>query len=129
MFHQYAQIGKGRTIHSANPMRKWGNIVNDNPQSTGGLQQIHTSKGHKIPLSIREGLANMDMVKPTDLDMSTYPHVIFTSDDEWDPNILDDEYSPSDLDTDLLPLDLPGPRVNQYGEILNQQSEYYHAST
>jgi hypothetical protein len=31
MFYQYAHIGKGRTIHSANQMRKWGVIVNDNP--------------------------------------------------------------------------------------------------
>jgi hypothetical protein len=71
----------------------------------------------------------MDMIKPTDLDMSIYPHTIFTSDDKWDPSILDKEYSRSDLDTDLLPLDLPDPRVNQYGEILNRKSEFYHAST
>jgi hypothetical protein len=71
----------------------------------------------------------MGIVKPTDEDMSNYPHVMFTSDDEWDPSTLDDEYSPSDFNADLLPLDLPDPRVNQYGEILNWQSEYYHAST
>jgi hypothetical protein len=71
----------------------------------------------------------MEMVNPTENDISTNPHVIFTSDDEWDPSILDDEYSPSDFDSDLLPLDLPDLGVNQYGEILNQQSEYYHAST
>jgi hypothetical protein len=52
IFHQYAHICKGRTIHSANQMRKWGVLVNDNPRSTGGLQQICTSKGHIIPLSI-----------------------------------------------------------------------------
>jgi hypothetical protein len=109
-------------------MRKWGVIVDDTPRSTGGLQQICTSEGHIIPLSIIRGsLAYMDMVKSTDNNMSTYPHVIFTSDNKWDPSILDDECSPSDFDADLLPLDLP--RVNQYGEILNLQSEYYHAST
>jgi hypothetical protein len=129
MFHQHAHIGKEKTIHSANQMRKWGVNVDDTPQSTGGSQHVYTSKGHIIPLSIRGGLAYMDMVKPTDNDMSTYPHVIFTSDNEWDPHILDDEYSHSDFDADLLPLDLPDPRVNQYGEILNRKSEYYHAST
>jgi hypothetical protein len=129
MFHQYAHIGKGRTIHSANQMIKWGVIVDDNPRSTGGLQHIYTSEGHIIPLSIRGGLVYMDMVKATDKDMSTYRQVIFTSDEEWDPGILDDEYSPSDLDADLLPLDLPDLRVNQYGEILNRPSESYHAFT
>jgi hypothetical protein len=103
MFLQYAHIGEGRTIYSANQMRKWGVIVDDNPRPTGGLQQIYTSECHIIPLSIRGSLAYMDMVKLTDLDMSTYPHVIFTSDDDWDPSILDDDYSPSDLDT-CLPL-------------------------
>jgi hypothetical protein len=100
------------------------------PRSTGGLQHICTSEGHMIPLSIRGCLSYMGMVKPTDNNMSTYPHVIFTSDDEWDPSILDDEYSCSAFDADLLPLDLPNPRVNQYGKILlNQHSENYCAST
>jgi hypothetical protein len=71
----------------------------------------------------------MDMVKPTDKNISTYPHVILTSDDDWDTSILDDEYIPSAFDADLLPFDLPDPRGNQYGEILNRKSEYYHAST
>jgi hypothetical protein len=71
----------------------------------------------------------MDMIKPTDLDMSIYPHVMFTSDDDWDPPMLHDEYSPSDLDGYLLPLHLPDARDHQYGEILNWQSEYYHDST
>jgi hypothetical protein len=51
----------------------------------------------------------MDMVKPTDNVMSTYPHGIFTSDNEWDPKILDEENNPSDFDADLLPLDLTDP--------------------
>jgi hypothetical protein len=115
MFHQYAHIGKGNIIHSANQMRKLGVIVNDNTQSTVGLQHICTSEGHITPLSIRGGLAYMDMVKPTDNDMNTYPHVIFTSDNEWDPSILDDEYNPSDFDADLLPLDIPDPSTEDEG--------------
>jgi hypothetical protein len=67
----------------------------------------------------------MDMVKPTDNNMSTY----FTSDNEWDPSIIDDENSPSDFDADLLPLDLPDLRANHFGEILNWQFQYYHTST
>jgi hypothetical protein len=62
MFYQYAHIGKEETIHSANQMIKWGVIVDDNPQSTGGLQQIYTGEGNIIPLSIRGGLAYMHQV-------------------------------------------------------------------
>jgi hypothetical protein len=71
----------------------------------------------------------MNMVKKTDKHISAYPNVIFTSNDEWDPSILNDEYSPYDLDAHLLPLDFPHPRINQYGKLLNRQSEYYHTST
>ena len=34
--------------------------------------------------------------KPTDQDMDTYPHVFFTSPDEWDPSVLD--HDPPHLD-------------------------------
>ena len=42
------------------------------------------------PLLIRDGLAYATSLgKPTDQDMDTYPHVFFTSPDEWDPSVLD----------------------------------------
>ena len=34
--------------------------------------------------------------RPTDQDMDTYPHVLFTSPDEWDPSVLD--HDPPHLD-------------------------------
>jgi hypothetical protein len=44
LFYQYAHINKGITIHSAHQMQQWGVIVDDNPKSTGDLQQIYTSR-------------------------------------------------------------------------------------
>jgi hypothetical protein len=81
LFNQYAHISKEKTIHPANQMREWGVIVDDNPKYTGGMQQIYTSsEEHFILLSIRGGLAYMDMVRPTDSYMVTYPRVMFTCD-------------------------------------------------
>ena len=31
------------------------------------------------------------MTKPTDDDLDTYPHVVLTSDEDWDPTILENE--------------------------------------
>ena len=69
----------------------------------------------------------MDMRAPTDDDLSTYPHVFFTSDMPWDPTTLDNEYdlatwhdnNDSDEDTDL---DL---WVNDYGEYLHGHQNSY----
>ena len=61
--------------------------------SLQGQQQIHHPDGYVIPLSIRNGLPYVDMHPPTDLEMESYPHVIFTSDVTWDPSSLDHEYT------------------------------------
>ena len=101
-------------------------VVDDTPSAAGGQQHIKTPEGHVIPLSIRNGLAYMDMQPPTKADLDSYPHVMFTCDDPWNPSILDDEYHPSDEDYYSLPsLD---PRVNEYGEILHRDSEINFAN-
>ena len=87
-FHQYALHGKGKTIHSANQLRAFGNLVDDIPKRLNGTQRIVTHDGYKIPLSIRKGLAYMDMRPPTDEEMKTYPHIILTSNRVWDPGSL-----------------------------------------
>jgi hypothetical protein len=35
---------------------------------------------------------------PTDTEMDTLPHVILTSDIEWDPAVLDNDINPDDMD-------------------------------
>ena len=65
-------------------------------------------------------MAYMDMIPPTDSDMESYPHVIFTSDDTWDPSTMDDEFAPDTINVtedDLTP-DYGRNRVNDYGELL-----------
>ena len=56
--------------------------------------------------------------KPTDQDMDTYPHVFFTSPDEWDPSVLD--HDPPNLDG-LDPSQFPDqpfgdPMFDAYGD-------------
>ena len=63
----------------------------------GGTQLITTLDGYSVPLLIKDGLTYATSLgKPTDQDMDTYPHVVFTSPDEWDPSFLD--HDPPHLD-------------------------------
>ena len=36
----------------------------------------------------------MAMSKPTDQEFSSFPHVVLTSDSNWDPTLLDSEFDP-----------------------------------
>ena len=89
-FHEYAHLGKGRSIHAAGQM-EWSNCqVDDRSKLVGGTQSIQTSEGYVIPLSIESGLVYMHSMRiPTDHDLQNYPHVFFTSPDIWDTSVLD----------------------------------------
>ncbi len=93
LMHQYAYLGKGKTIHSSGQIEHFGNDVNDKSKKVhGGMQRIHTIDGYTLPLNVRSGLAYMDMRPPTDKELDTLPQIILTSGLDWDPSILDGEY-------------------------------------
>ena len=96
VFHEYAHLGKGRSIHAAGQMEWFNCKVDDRSQHVGGTQSIQTSEGHVIPLSIEYGLVYMHSMRvPTDHDLQIYPHVLFTSPDIWDTSVLDHGIPPS----------------------------------
>jgi hypothetical protein len=126
IFNQYAHHGQGKTVHSMNQMRHFGLKIDDTPRSLGhGKQCIQTPDGYIIPLSIRNGLPFMDMTPPTDNELDAYPHVMFTSDQTWDPQVLDDEYKASDLiieDDDDVFAAYHADSLNDYGELVSYAS-------
>ena len=90
VFHEYADLGKGRSIHAAGQMEWFNCQVDDRSKLVGGTQSIQTSEGYVIPLSIESGLVYMHSMRiPTDHDLQNYPHVFFTSPDIWDTSVLD----------------------------------------
>ena len=123
LMHQYAYYGKGPTIHSALQIEHHKNTVDDRPRKVGGKQSIFTLDGYGIPLKFRNGLAYMDMSKPSDLDMENYPTVVLTSDVEWDPSQYDNELDPGDIitkdDYDDNLFNLEGDYVNRYISLLD----------
>ena len=51
-FHEYAHLEKGRSIHAAGQMEWFNCQVDDRSKHVGGAQNIKTSEGYVIPLSI-----------------------------------------------------------------------------
>ena len=97
IFNEYAYLGKGSSIHSSGQLEWFKTLVDEKSIKVGCTQLITTLDGYSVPLLIRDGLAYATSLgRPTDQDMDTYPHVFFTSPDEWDHSVLD--HDPPQLD-------------------------------
>ena len=99
IFHEYAHLGNGKSIHAAGQMEWFNCRVGNRSKVVGGAQRIETPDGDVIPLSIESGLVYMQSMRiPTDNNLKQYPHVFFTSPDTWDASVLDHGISPSLLE-------------------------------
>ena len=97
IFNEYTYLGKGSSIHSSGQLEWFQTNVDEKSVKVGGTQLITTLDGYSVPLLIKDGLAYATSLgRPTAQDMDTYPHVFFTSPDEWDPSVLD--HDPPHLD-------------------------------
>ena len=80
-----------------------------------------TPDGYIVPLSVRDGLAYMDMHPPTDHELEHLPHVYFTAEMPWDPRVLDNEFLPGEFAEEQLPEDdlniFVDARVTDFGEL------------
>jgi hypothetical protein len=94
IMNQYALLGKGASIHSPGQLEWYKNEVNDKSvRVPGGLQRLVTLDGYIMPLTIKDGLARLDIRPHTDHEYETLPHVFLTSELEWDPTVLDHEFT------------------------------------
>ena len=119
ILNEYAYLGKGSSIHSSGQLEWFKTNVDEKSVKVGGTQLITTLDGYSVPLLIKDGLAYATSLgKATVQDMDTYPHVFFTSPDEWDPSFLD--HDPPHLDG-LDPSQVPDqpfgdPMFDAYGD-------------
>jgi hypothetical protein len=99
IYHQCAiSDNAAHTIHSSGQLEHYKHHVDDKSAVIGGLQRI-VADGYVFPLAIQQGVAWLGMTKPTAAEFAKYPHVIMTSDLDWDLRVLDYEAS---LDNDLV---------------------------
>ena len=89
ILNQYAYVGRGRSIHLSGQLEWYKNEVNDRSIKVGGKQHITTLDGYIHPINIVSGLPYVTMRPYTNDEWDTLPHVIWTSDNDWDPSILD----------------------------------------
>ena len=119
LFNGYAYLGKGSSIHSSGQHERFKTNVDEKSVKGGGTQLITTLDGYSVPLLIKDGLAYATSLGgPPDQGMDTYPHVFFTSPDEWDPSVLDHDPPHLDgLDRSQVP-DQPfgDPMFDAYGD-------------
>jgi hypothetical protein len=98
-------------------MEAYGADINDRPLSVPGGKQRILIEGYEIPLPFKNCLAYLPCRKPTEDELGTLPHVIMTSDVDWDPciydNIIEDIAVFHDLSIDLIQHDNP---FDDYGE-------------
>ena len=122
ILHQYAYVGKGKTIHSCGQMEAYKQVVHDKSIKVGGKQRIETLDGYIIPLNIRHGLPYMTIRPYTDTEWETLPHVIMTADTDWNPSILDCEQEDNEEwfnAMEDLPSLTPDPLFDEYGDYRN----------
>jgi hypothetical protein len=84
-------LNKGSSIHSPCQFEWYKNDINDKSILVpGGLQRIpQTLDGYVIPLIIQDGLKRLDIRPYTDQEFDKLPHIIDTSELEFDPSVLD----------------------------------------
>ena len=93
IFHQYAHLGTGKTIHSSFQLEEFGLEVDKTPiQLPCGLQHIKTPDGYMHPIRIKGGLPYVSLRPYTDMEWETLPHVNWTRDSDWDPAIFNQEF-------------------------------------
>jgi hypothetical protein len=118
IMHQYAYTGKGGTIHSSSQLEWCGNDINDRSiKIDGGRQQLTTPDGYIILVNVRRGLPYITMCPFTDEEFEELPHVVWTSEDDWDPTSLDSVISndPNWYEAESS-TPLPDPMYDEYGE-------------
>src|SRR5687768_11416230 len=122
IMHQYAYVGKGKTIHSCGQLEAHKQAVHDKSIKVGGKQRIETLDGYIIPLNIRQGLPFMTIRPYTDAEWEQLPHAILTADTDWDPSILDCEQEDNEEwfnAMEELPTLTPDPMFDEYGDYRN----------
>ena len=99
-------------------MESFHNVVNDQSIKAGGGQYIKTNDGYTFPLDITDSLAYLQLRPFSDKEWEELPHVVMTSDKEWDPGILDNHISSKNDWVDNIESITPGNNksFNQVGD-------------
>ncbi len=126
ILNQFAHTGKGKTILSS-PQLEWHKVlVDDKSRKVGGKQCLITPDNCVLPLDFKSGLACLPLRPHTDKEWEQLPHVVLTSDVDWDPSVLDntltddDEWLQAQADH---PNGIVDSNIDEFGEFLSLQDQ------
>ena len=122
IFHQFAYVPGGKTIISCPQLESFGIIVDDKSKVLKrGEQCITTLEGYVIPMNFINGLPYIPMRPFSNAEWNTLPHIILTSNMEWDPSVLDHNITNDDNAIEAIPINptnydnSENLRINSYG--------------
>ncbi|MFA9289401.1 MAG: reverse transcriptase domain-containing protein, partial [Weeksellaceae bacterium] len=115
-FHQMALLGKGKSILSCLQMEAFGADINDRSRLLPGGKQRIVVDGYQLPLDFKNGLPYLACRKPSEAELSSLPHIIMTSDIDWDPSIYDNVIDDLEEFHDITVDDIAHEHFDQYGE-------------
>jgi hypothetical protein len=72
-----------------------------------------------FPVSIQDGLTRLKIRPYTDQEFDTLPHVIMTSEFEWDPSVLDHEFKEDESWGNPHPIPSSSTDVGDYNIVLH----------
>jgi hypothetical protein len=81
----------------------------------GGKQRILID-GYQLPLDFKNGLPYLHCRKPAETEISSLPHIIMTSDVDWDPKQYDITFDEIEQFCDTSQVDFEHEHFDQYGE-------------
>jgi hypothetical protein len=127
VMHQYAHVPQGKTIHSAIQLESFGHKVDDRSlKLKQGSQTITTLDGYVIPMNFINGLPNMPIRPYTDTEQATLPHVILTSDVDWDLSIIDHVITEDESWFDAVANNGDGYIFEPFDETGNYQNHHHN---
>ena len=105
IFHQFAYVPGGKTIILCPQLESFGIIIdNKSKVLKRGEQCITTLEGYVIPMNSINGLPYIPIRPFPNAEWNTLPHIILTSDMEWDPSFLDHNITNDDNPIEAFPL-------------------------
>ena len=122
ILNQFAYIPGGKTILSCPQLEAFGMDVDDRSKKLQrGEQCITTLEGFVIPMNFVNGLPYIPIRPFTNAEWNSLPHVILTSDEEWDPSIIDGNVTDDEAIMNNIPINptnydnSENNRINSYG--------------
>jgi hypothetical protein len=96
-----------------------GADINDCSRILSGGKQRILMDGYQLPLNFKNGLPYLRCPTPTEEELASLPHIVMTSDVDWDPSQYD-----KDIDNFA---DFHDPSEDAHENYhFNQYGEYHH---